>query len=215
MRIQPLGPNGVQTRIQDLQSRLNQFSQHNEGPAFQVPQTPPSPPNITGNPSSQIAGEILSNTPGMISPLNPFGFGIQTQMQTANNPDSYLPLVHQAAAKVGIDPLLFQALVQTESDFNPKLVSRAGAMGLSQLMPENVKELGISDPFDPVQNLNGGARHFADMLGKFKDLKLALAAYNAGPNAVKKYKGIPPYRETQNYVQRVTSRFETLKQKSI
>jgi soluble lytic murein transglycosylase-like protein len=83
-------------------------------------------------------------------------------------------------------------------------------MGLSQLMPETVKTLRITDPFDPAQNLYGGAQHFAHMLRRFNNTELALAAYNAGPGAVRKYGGIPPYRETQNYVRKVLSHYQKL-----
>jgi soluble lytic murein transglycosylase-like protein len=113
------------------------------------------------------------------------------------------------AAKYGVDPAVFQALVQTESDFNPKLVSSVGAMGLAQLMPKTAEQLGVRDPFDPQQNLEGGAKYLAQMLKQFNgDMKLALAAYNAGPGAVTRAGGIPPFAETQDYVRKVTSRAE-------
>ncbi len=209
MNIHPLGPNGIQTRMEDIRSKFSYGNGSEEPSSFQTPISPghESAASALHFPQSLI-GEIHSRS---IAPLNPFSFGVQSQ--TKNTSQSFQPLIHQAALNANVDPLLFEAIVQTESDFNPKLISRAGAMGLSQLMPENVKELGITDPFDPVQNLNGGARHFAEMLGKFKDIRLALAAYNAGPGAVKKHQGIPPYKETQNYVQKVTSRYQALKQK--
>ena len=115
------------------------------------------------------------------------------------------PLVQAASLKYGLPPELIHAVIEAESDYNPHCVSRAGAMGLMQLMPATIKAFGISDPFDPAQNIDGGCRELKGYLERFKRLDLALAAYNAGPAAVRKYGGIPPYRETQTYVRRVIS----------
>ena len=99
---------------------------------------------------------------------------------------------------------LVKAVIQTESGGNPRSVSGAGAMGLMQLMPENVKEAGISDPFDPEQNIAAGTKQLAGLLSQYHgDLDLALAGYNAGPGNVRKYGGVPPFTETRNYIQRV------------
>lgn len=98
-----------------------------------------------------------------------------------------------------VDPLLIATLVRQESGFDPTAVSPVGAVGLMQLMPETAADLGV-DPRDPAQNLNGGVAYLASLLGRFRDVKLALAAYNAGPEAVAAYGGVPPYPETQDYV---------------
>lgn len=109
----------------------------------------------------------------------------------------------------GLDALTFQrvfvALVRQESGFNHRAVSPAGAQGLGQLMPGTAKQLGVTDSFDPHQNLNGAARYFTQQLARFKDVRLALAAYNAGPHRVQQYGGIPPFRETRNYVASITA----------
>ena len=97
---------------------------------------------------------------------------------------------------------LFRANIEIESAYRQSAVSSAGAIGLGQLMPATARELGV-DPRDPLQNLDGSARYLASMLQEFGDPRLALAAYNAGPDAVRQYNGIPPYRETQNHVARV------------
>jgi soluble lytic murein transglycosylase-like protein len=118
-------------------------------------------------------------------------------------PSNVERLIDFYANRHGVDAALVRAVMKAESDFNPDTVSSAGAMGLMQLMPENVKELGIRDPFDPEQNIDGGVRHLKQMLDRFDDVTLAVAAYNAGPGNVTRYGGIPPFRETQQYVRRV------------
>lgn len=115
-------------------------------------------------------------------------------------------LIRQAAARYGVSEALIREVVRAESDFNPRSVSHAGAKGLMQLMPENCEEYGVSDPFDPAQNIDGGVRHLKDMIDQFGRLDLALAAYNAGPGAVRRYGGIPPYAETRSYVQKIRER---------
>ncbi len=104
----------------------------------------------------------------------------------------------------GLDRKLVQAVIQVESGYNHRARSRKGAIGLMQLMPETALELGVSDSYDPESNIRGGTLYLRRLLDLFSgDLKLALAAYNAGPTAVRRYGGIPPYQETQDYVRRV------------
>jgi len=112
-------------------------------------------------------------------------------------------LVREVAAEVGVDPRLALALVEAESGFNPRARSPKGAMGLAQLMPDTARGLGVTDPLDPRQNVKGGLTYLKRMLEKYQDRDLALAAYNAGPGAVDRHKGIPPYRETRAYVARI------------
>lgn len=109
-----------------------------------------------------------------------------------------------------VDPRLVIAVVLAESHFNPNATSRCGAMGLGQLMPGTARGLGVGNAYDPVQNLGGAVKLISGHLGKYGDLSLALSAYNAGPGAVKKYGGVPPYRETQNYVARVSGIYKSL-----
>jgi soluble lytic murein transglycosylase-like protein len=118
-------------------------------------------------------------------------------------------LVDRNAATWQVDPALIKAVIANESGFDANATSRAGAMGLMQLMPETAAELGVADAYDPVQNVAGGTRYLKALLQRFNgDLHLAIAAYNAGPQAVEKYGGIPPYAETQNYVAAVLDSYE-------
>ncbi|MBI4805478.1 MAG: lytic transglycosylase domain-containing protein [Desulfovibrio sp.] len=119
--------------------------------------------------------------------------------------------IKQAAAKHGLDPSLVQALMEIESGGDAAAVSPKGAQGLMQIMPGTAKELNLSDPFDPSANIDAGSRYLRDQLKSFGDVRLALAAYNAGPEAVRKYAGIPPFPETQRYVAAVSNRFIVLK----
>ena len=117
--------------------------------------------------------------------------------------ESLGPLADQIAEENGVDSDLFRALVQAESSWNPAAVSPKGAMGLTQLMPATAKGLGVSDPLDPIQNMQGGAKYLKGLIEQFGSPELALAAYNAGPGAVRRFGGIPPYAETQAYVRRI------------
>jgi soluble lytic murein transglycosylase-like protein len=113
--------------------------------------------------------------------------------------------IEEAAARHNVDPTLVKALIKVESNFNPGAVSRKGAMGLMQLMPSTARSLNVTNPFDPQQNVDAGVRHLKGLLENFGgDVKLTLAAYNAGQGAVMRSGGIPPYLETRNYVRRIT-----------
>jgi soluble lytic murein transglycosylase-like protein len=120
-------------------------------------------------------------------------------------------IVEKAARDNHVDPLLVHSLIQVESNYNPYAVSSKGAQGLMQLMPGTARGLGVSDSFDPRQNIEAGVRYLKYLQDLYKDDRLALAAYNAGPGAVQKYKWIPPYPETQNYVNRVGQQYGAAK----
>jgi len=117
--------------------------------------------------------------------------------------DAYDDVIERVASRYRVRPALVKAVIAAESNFDPEAVSRTGAQGLMQLMPQTASRLGVEDALVPEQNLAGGVRYLRAMLERYGDVKWALAAYNAGPKAVDHYHGIPPYPETKAYVKRV------------
>ncbi len=115
----------------------------------------------------------------------------------------YAATVRRAARATGLAPDLLHAVIATESDYDPRARSPRGAMGLMQLMPATARELGVEDPYDPEENILGGARYLRGLWDRFGDLTLALAAYNAGPDQVRRYGGVPPFPETRTYLRRL------------
>ncbi len=154
---------------------------------------------------SRLAAQYQQSARLQPGSSNRGGVEIQLSGSSTNIPayrgkrSDFIPHARAAARKHGVPEDLFLRLVQQESGWNPNARSHKGATGLAQLMPGTAANLGVN-PHDPVQNLNGGARYLRMMYNQFGNWHLALAAYNAGPGAVSKYGGIPPYRETRNYV---------------
>lgn len=151
---------------------------------------------------SRLAGQYQQSA--RLQPRSGSSSSVEIQL-SANIPayrgkrSDFIPHARAAARRYGIPEDLFLRLVQQESGWNPRARSHKGATGLAQLMPGTAAKLGVN-PHDPVQNLHGGARYLRMMYNQFGNWNLALAAYNAGPGAVQKYNGVPPYRETRNYV---------------
>jgi soluble lytic murein transglycosylase-like protein len=129
----------------------------------------------------------------------------QTSVATRWTPQAVDSLIEEVAKRHGVDANLVRAMIKVESNFNPRATSRKGAIGLMQLMPATARELKVRNPYDPAQNLDGGVRHMKSLLENYNgDVALSLAAYNAGQGAVERHGGVPNYKETRSYVQRIT-----------
>lgn len=125
-------------------------------------------------------------------------------ISSTNIPSAYLDIITKACDRHGVDPSLVHAIVKVESDFNPYALSRKGAMGLMQLMPQTAVEMNVKNSFNPMENIDGGVKYLRYLIDRYEgNLSLALAAYNSGETAVKRWGTIPPFKETQNYVQRI------------
>lgn len=147
----------------------------------------------------------LSKSPA----ANPLLQALKARPSLVNREDLYLPFIEDAAGRYQISPDLVKAMIKVESNFDPNAVSSKGCKGLMQLHSDTAKRFGVKDIFDPGQNIEGGVKFMRFLLDQFKnDLSLALAGYNAGENAVTRYNGIPPYRETQDYVKKVTALYQ-------
>lgn len=139
--------------------------------------------------------------------------GVTTNSRLGNITDRVKinKLIDEYSQKYGLDSDFVKAVVKQESGFNEKATSKCGAMGLMQLMPGTAKALNVNDPYNARDNIEGGVKYLKGLMDRFGgDMKLALAAYNAGPNAVKKYNGVPPYNETQNYVKNIMSMYQRI-----
>ena len=155
------------------------------------------------------SGAVMRAARSAASEVNTYLDGRAQSHQTLNRAFTAQDIdaaIDQAAARHNVDPSLVRSVVKVESNFNPNAVSRKGAMGLMQLMPSTARSLNVSNPFDPQQNVDAGVRHLRRLLDSYGgDVRLSLAAYNAGSGAVARSAGVPHFRETQNYVRRITN----------
>jgi soluble lytic murein transglycosylase-like protein len=165
---------------------------------------------ITGSPttdasSAPVFGAALASAIGGGAPAGASpALGMPAPAPAPVPPDQINALVGQNAATWQVDPSLVKAIIANESGFNANATSKVGAQGLMQLMPSTAQSVGVRNSYDPSQNVAGGTRYLKGLLDRFNgDVRLAVAAYNAGPDAVEKYGDVPPYAETQNYVQNV------------
>ncbi|MCU0306381.1 MAG: lytic transglycosylase domain-containing protein [Thermoleophilia bacterium] len=195
-----------------------QLTQALGAPAGGTPVASPAPSPSTagmpaGWPQSQVGPQAVATpAPAATAPAPAIPAATTPAAPAAADgavPAELRPLIQRAAEANGIEPALLAAVARAESDFDPQTTSPAGAQGLMQLMPATARSMGVTDPMDPGQSLMGGARYLRGLLDRFNgDRTLALAGYNAGPNAVARAGGVPPYAETQAYVPRVLGYYD-------
>ena len=163
--------------------------------------------NVLKNSAQVKFGDLLTNPSTRVN-ANIYTAKASGVAEKLTTREQIKGLVSRISKKHGVDEKLVNALIKQESGFNPNAKSKVGAMGLMQLMPSTAKGLGVTNAMDPEQNVEGGVKYLKSMLNKYNgNVILALAAYNAGPGAVDKYDGVPPYKETQNYVKSILSNY--------
>lgn len=188
--------------IQSFENILQSTTKSNFGSLLLGPQSMKVNANLVKNTPAQSLTNALSEISGT-GAVNP-----AADVSVSASKSQILSMISKISEKHGVDEKLVKAVIKQESGFNPSATSKAGAMGLMQLMPATAKHLGVKDAYNPVQNVEGGVKYLKSMLNKYNgNIILALAAYNAGPGAVDKYSGVPPYQETQNYVKNILANY--------
>lgn len=190
-----------------LTEQLEEAAKRRQQAALNNNTTAPVPfmPNST---TKAGVGKAIAPFPFASKPYVPLPNVATTQQTSADKRLQWHGVINTLGQKYNLDPLLIHAVVHQESGYQPQAVSRSGAVGMMQLMPSTAKGLGVTNPYDPLQNLEGGVKYLKLQLERFGgNVALALAAYNAGPNAVAKHGGIPPYQETQNYVRSILTNY--------
>ena len=166
------------------------------------------------NSESISFANILNDKMGTDNSDNSFK-DIVSKANSDNVTDEINKYVNEASKTFGLDPDLIKSVINAESSFNPNSTSNKGAAGLMQLMPSTAKSLGVDNPYDIKENIMGGSKYLSSLIDSFGDVKLALASYNAGSGNVKKYGGIPPFKETQHYVAKIIKSYEDAKKSGI
>ena len=166
------------------------------------------------NPISKSGLNSALERIGEIDKLSRFVDGIGNKFSTVLDKISQThfkqelgPVITDVAKEHNVDPKIITAMIEQESGFNPHVISNAGALGLMQLMPGTAQEMGVKDPLNPIENIRAGTKYFSSLLNRYQgNVILALSAYNAGPNNVDRFKGVPPFKETRNYVEQIMNK---------
>jgi len=197
----PAGDLALTARIQQIDAMLAQAAAAASGSGASATQT--------SAPPTSFATALQSAAP----PATAVAADYQSPTSGSGDGGAYEALIVQAAQRNGLEPAVLHGLIEQESGFDPSAQSSAGAMGLTQLMPGTASSVGVSNPLDPAESIEGGARYLSGLLKEFAgNATDALAAYNAGPGAVKQYGGVPPYAETESYVSKVLGYAEAYRQ---
>jgi soluble lytic murein transglycosylase-like protein len=218
----PAGELAAIQRVQQLQQLIESAKQVASGGVVSTGgSASPAPQGTSNNFASALqaattADVASAGTPGVANTAYApavSGAGATGESGAAGESGQYESLIDQAASRNGVDPAILHGLIQQESGFDPSATSSAGAAGLTQLMPGTASSLGVANPMNPAESIEGGARYLGQMMTQFGgNAEDALAAYNAGPGAVEQYGGVPPYSETQSYVSKVLANAEAFRQ---
>jgi soluble lytic murein transglycosylase-like protein len=216
----PAGELTVLQRMQQLQALIESSRQVASG--GQIPSTATTATTNSSYPqtsnadfSTALQAATTADASGATGAVATYPGLSYADMSTPGGGESgeYSSLIEQAAARNGLDPAVLHGLIEQESGFNPNATSSAGATGLTQLMPSTASSLGVANPLNPGESIEGGARYLSQLMTEFGgNTEDALAAYNAGPGAVEQYGGVPPYAETQSYVTNVLANAEAYRQ---
>jgi soluble lytic murein transglycosylase-like protein len=210
----PAGELATLQRMQQLQALIESARQVSSGGVITSAGGSSTSVQGAGAGASDFASALQAATSSDAASANAVGPGVVGTAGAGTSGESeYESLIAQAAARNGVDPAILHGLIEQESGFNPSATSSAGAAGLTQLMPGTASSLGVANPLDPAESIEGGARYLGQLMGQFGgNAEDALAAYNAGPGAVQQYGGVPPYSETQSYVSKVLANAEAFRQ---
>jgi soluble lytic murein transglycosylase-like protein len=222
------GMQALESRVRQLEAMVRGFDATTSpsplSPAFPITNTAAGETGASGRPtmfSKYVASAAMpsvgtasrAGAAAVAVPAFPINPAVPPNPVLPTQAQAWQPLIETLSQQQGVDKDLVNAVVAQESAFNPHAVSAAGAQGLMQLMPATARQLGVQQPLDGAENLEGGIRLLKSLLERYHgNIPLALAAYNAGPGAVQRHGGVPPYRETQHYVRRILSQFLQAKQ---
>ncbi len=217
------GIDGVQQRMEELRNRISSKF-HKETKTLQQMPDPDFQKqldmkqegakllaSLQNGGATPLMGQIGATSGNLLTPMRPFGL---VPLNGGMDKASIQTMLQKVASEENIDYNLLDAITNAESNYNPTAQSGAGAQGLMQLMPATAKSLGVKDPFDPEQNARGAAKYLKGLIAQYGDVAIAVAAYNAGPGNVKKYGGIPPFKETQDYVKKVMGQINSAENRS-